>query len=280
MKRKQSIITGATSGIGKETAIGLAHAGFDVLILARDQSKASLLVEELKQLQPQGKFQSIQCDFSSLKSVDAAAHIALDRLNHLDVLINNAGAIYQDRQESVDGIELTLAVNHLGPYHLTERLIPLMEQSKRARIINVSSAAHTQAKLDWDDLQLKKGWSALKSYANSKLFNIYTARHWADKLRAKGITAYSLHPGVVKTGFAGNFKGFLKILLQLIQPFMITSKQGASTSIYLATDASVADHSGKYFAKRRIAQPAEIAMNTSHQLRLIEESQKLIQQIL
>lgn len=280
MTRKQGVITGATSGIGRETAIGLAKKGFDLLIFARNRQKVITLIDELESLAPKGTFSHIDCDLSSIKSVDAAAHVALNRLTHIDVLINNAGGIFQSRQESVDGNELTLAVNHLGPFHLTNRLISLLESSENGRIVNVSSAAHSQAKIDWNDFQLKENWSAIRSYANAKIFNIYTGKYWAKKLKPLKISAYSLHPGVVRTGFAGNFRGPLKFLLSLMHPFMISARKGAETSIYLATAEQIEGYSGAYFSKSRVAQPSKQAHDEEAIEKLIDKSNLLIKRVL
>ena len=275
MIRKQCVVTGATSGIGRETALGLAQLGFDIFILTRNRNKANELIDELNETYPQGNFVNIDCDLSSIKSVDTAAHLILSKLNRLDLLVNNAGGIFQNRIDSADGNELTIAVNHLGPYHLTNRLIPLLENAK-GRIVNVSSAAHKQAQIDWSDFQLNHEWSAFKSYANSKLYNILTAKYWANKYRSKGILAFSLHPGVVRTGFAGNFKGPLKLLLKVFHPFMISAKKGAETSIYLCTASNLTQYSGEYFSKCRVTQPLEIAKDESTRMQLINKSDLLI----
>ena len=224
MSAKHILVTGATSGIGRETALELARRGHCVHVLARDTGKGTLLLEELRKLNKKQAHSFVQCDLSSLKSVDTAAHILRNRLPYLDIIVNNAGGISQNRTESADGFELTLALNHLGPFHLTNQLLPLLPSHKGARIINVSSAAYSQAKIDVNDIELREQWSPIRAYANAKLFNIYSAQHWAQKLSTTGIQAFSLHPGVVNTSFGSQLKGVFKALLWIVKPFMLSQR--------------------------------------------------------
>lgn len=280
MTAKSIVISGATSGIGRATALALAEAGHEIHVLVRDTGKATLLLDELRTLNRSAAHSFVQCDLSSLKSVDTAAHILLNKLERIDVLINNAGGIFQSREVSADGYELSLALNHLGPFHLTNRLLDLLPEHQDARIINVSSAAHTQAKVYPEDLNLEKNWSAIRSYANSKLFNIYTARYWAELLKDRGISAVSLHPGVVDTGFASEVSGIMGLLLNLIKPFMLKSKDGAKTSIHLSQFSGLNRYNGRYFARCRPQKTS--ALGRDHGLRntVIEASKELIQKII
>lgn len=280
MSAKHILITGATSGIGKETALGLAKAGHCVHVLARDAGKATLLLEELRKLNKKQAHSFVQCDLSSLKSVDTAAHILRNRLSSLDIIINNAGGIFQNRTESADGYELTLALNHLGPFHLTNQLLHLLPEHQEARIINVSSSAHGQATVNIDDIQLKNQWSSITSYGNAKLFNIYSAQYWAEKLSDKGIQAFSLHPGVVNTSFGSQLKGIFKILLKFIKPFMLKAQEGAKTSLFLSLSEQIDAPSGSYFTKCKPVKLGAIALDITLRKNVISQSKALIQKII
>jgi len=280
MTPKEILVTGATSGIGKATAQILAEEGHNIHILARNGVKARQLIDELKKINKNGVFTFVEADLSSLKSVDTAAHLINCRLNKLDVIINNAGGIFQSRQESADGYELTLAMNHLGPFHLTNQLVPLLEKGTDARIVNVSSGIHPRANINMSDFNLENSWSAMLSYANAKLYNIYSAQYWAEQLTDKDIQAFSLHPGVVNTGFANGFRGFMKIIWSLIKPLMISPKKGAATSVYLAVSDDVADYNGAYFEKCKVSNPSTLATDNNLREQVINESFKLIQKVI
>lgn len=276
IKNKRIFITGATSGIGKATAETLAKRGAKITVLARNEGKARLLLDDLKELAGHDEMDFIQCDLSSLKSVDTAIHITKTRHQQIDVLINNAGGIFQKRQESADRYELTLAMNHLGPFHLTNGLMSLLKKGLEARIINVSSEAHRQAKIDLNDFNMERSWSSIGSYGNAKLYNIYSAKYWSLQLLDKKVTANSLHPGVVNTGFASNFSGFWKGLLNIMQPFMLSPQKGAETSVYLAESDEVVGESGEYWKKKKTASPSKLAQSSSMREEVIEKSFELI----
>lgn len=274
------MISGATSGIGKETALALARAGNSIHVLARDAGKATLLLDELKSINKSCCHSFVQCDLSSLKSVDTAAHILRNRLKRIDVLINNAGGIIQTRELSADGYELTLALNHLGPFHLTNQLLGLFPDHEYARIINVSSSAHSQAKVYVDDLNLMAHWNPIRAYANAKLFNIYTAQYWSLLLKNRGISAVSLHPGVVDTGFAAKVTGLIGGLLLLMKPFMLSPAKGAKTSVYLSQVPNLGAQSGSYFVKCQARKPSSTARDGQLRNTVIARSEGLIQKII
>jgi len=278
MNTKQLVITGATSGIGKATVMALAKQDFQILLIARNKGKSLLLIDALKEINPKGHFEFVECDLSSLKSVDAAAHIVKSKIAQIDVLINNAGGIFSSKQQSVDGHELTFAMNHLGPFLLTEKLSEILV--KGSRIINVSSAAHPQALLNVNDLQLQEQWSSIAAYGNAKLFNIYSAQYWHKMLNSKGISTFSLHPGVVNTGFGNDFKGIIKLLFTLVKPLMLSPEKGAETSIFLATEPNIEKYSGLYFAKKKVAKTSALAQDSEKRDAVIAQSFELIKNYL
>lgn len=258
MPLKTTVITGATSGIGKETALALAKKGHAVYMLVRNTDKGEAVRKEIIAESNNQEVYVIYCDVSDLQSVKDAAEVLKVKLFAINVLINNAGGIFNKRELSKDGFEMTLAVNHLGPFLLTLCLMPLLERGQ-ARIINVSSEAHKWGKPWFGNLQWETNYSATRAYGMSKLFNIYFAKALAEKYKSKGITAFSLHPGVVSTAFGNGVSGFKKILLSLARPFMITAEKGAQTSVYLATAPKLDAQSGQYFKNEKVAVPTKIA---------------------
>jgi NAD(P)-dependent dehydrogenase (short-subunit alcohol dehydrogenase family) len=273
MSIKTTVITGATSGIGKETVLELAKKDHAVYMLVRDTEKAEKLRDELIAQTGNQAIFVIRCDLSDLQSVRKAVDQLKAQLFNINVLINNAGGIFAKRELSKDGFEMTFALNHLGPFLLTLSLMPLLEKG-HARIINVSSEAHKMGKPDFDDLQAEKSYST-GAYGTAKLFNIYFTQSLAEKYGSKGITAYALHPGVVNTAFGTELTGFGKIIMWLSRPFMITPKEGAKTSVYLATQSKLELKSGKYFKKCKIAKPSAKANIKAAREQLWDISMKL-----
>ncbi len=270
-------ITGPTSGIGAETVKALNGKFDKIFLLARNKSKCQELIDELYPIGGNDKFEFIPLDLSSLDSVDNAAELLLSQAAPIHVLINNAGGIFPERLETKDGLEMTFAVNHLGHYLLTQKLLPLLEKANGAKIINVSSEAHKAAKPDFKDLQAEKAYKSFPAYANAKLFNILFTKSLAEKFSDKGIYAYSLHPGVVKTNFGNEFSGFFKWMIKLAQPFMIDAKKGAETSIYLALTPNLEKKSGAYFKKSKESKPSKLAESKRYREMLWEKSEEIIE---
>jgi NAD(P)-dependent dehydrogenase (short-subunit alcohol dehydrogenase family) len=244
MNNKIAVITGATSGIGYVTAIELAKKGFDLILVARNEAKVSALQ---KVIGDHVKTDFVLCDLSSIFSVREAVRIIREQYDRIDVLINNAGLLVQNKQFSIDGVELTFATNHIGPFVLTTGLIDLLKAADHARIIHVSSEAHLFAFFDIDKLVNPSWYQDLIVYGRSKLANILFSNELSDQLREFGITSNALHPGTVSSNFAGNGDGVSAFFMKLFRPFFKTVEQGAATSIYLATSPEVAGVSGKYF---------------------------------
>lgn len=271
MPLKTTIITGATSGIGKETALALAQKGHAVYMLARDVNKGEQVRKEIIAESKNQEVYVIHCNLADLQTVKAAAETLKARLFAINVLINNAGGIINERELSADGFEMTFALNHLGHFLLTQSLLPLLERGQ-ARVINLSSEAHKIGKPEFNNLyaELPVGnkYSPIRAYGMAKLFNIYFTKSLAEKYGNKGITAFAVHPGVVSTGFGSNLGGFGKILMVLIKPFMISARQGAQTSIYLATVAKPDAQSGQYFKNQQVTNTNALANNTDARNRL------------
>jgi retinol dehydrogenase 12 len=277
---KIALVTGATAGIGTVTARALTQEGYHVVLLARNADKAARTRHEIQPLAwPGRRVDVLLCDLSDLSQVRRAAEEFRQRYGHLDVLVNNAGLVLGDeRQTSADGYELTLATNHLGPFLLTNLLLDRLQQSPAARIVNVASMAYQFAKPDFGTLEVAGGYSPMRAYANSKLYNIMFTQELARRLRQHGITniiTNSLHPGVVASSFGQSSNWFTKAFYKVAAPFMTSSEEGAQTSIYLATTPEVANTSGGYFVKKR-PEAVKSSYNTPENARrLWELSEKL-----
>jgi NAD(P)-dependent dehydrogenase (short-subunit alcohol dehydrogenase family) len=271
-----TVITGATSGIGKETALALAKKDHAVYMLVRDIVKGEEVKQEIISLSKNRNVYVVACDLADLQSVHNAADTLRSGLMAINVLINNAGGIFNTYEESTDGHEMTFAVNHLGHFLLVYSLMPLLERGQ-ARIINVSSDAHRMAKPRLNDLNWKKKeYSSIGAYAMAKVFNIYFTRSLEVKYGSKGISAFALHPGLVNTNFGSQLTGWRKNFMWLIQPFSKTAEEGAATSVYLATASRVDAHSGKYFKDKRVASPAAVATDDEARNKLWQISMDMI----
>jgi NAD(P)-dependent dehydrogenase (short-subunit alcohol dehydrogenase family) len=269
-------ITGPTSGIGEVAFSKLTPYFNEVFLLARNESKANKLIQSLSS-PDQKKVRFIYCDLADMDSVVAAAKSILDKTSTLDVLINNAGGIFQNKEVTKDGFETGLSTNHLGHFLLTHHLMPILLNSNGAKVINVSSEGHRAAKVDFDDLNYeKKKFSSFVSYANVKLFNILFTKSLADKYGEKGLNAYALHPGVVKTNFGKETSGVFGIFWKLASPFMITAEEGAKTTIYLAKTKIDSLKNGYYFKKSKPLKPSSEANSKKMRDRLWQESEKMV----
>ena len=272
-----TVITGATSGIGKETALTLAQKDHAVYLLVRDVVKGEQVKQEIISASKNKNIYVINCDLADLQSVRNAADTLRASLMAINVLINNAGGIFNSYQETKDGHEMTFQVNHLGHFLLVQSLLPLLERGQ-ARIINISSDAHRIGKPRMQDINWKKReYSSVGAYAMAKLFNIYFTRSLEVKYGTKGVSAFAVHPGTVNTGFGNQLTGFYKNLLSLIRPFMQTVEQGAKTPVYLATANRVDAHSGKYFKNKHITGPASIATDEPARNKLWELSMEMVE---
>lgn len=273
MHGKTVVITGATSGVGQIAAETLARQGGRLVFVARDAAKGRAMLDRLVRANPDAAHDWVQADLSTIAAMKAASEAVARKLTRIDVLINNAGAIFERREVTADGLEKTFAVNHMAYFVMTELLRPRL--STEARIVSTASNAHVYGSLDFDDLQSARRYSGVSAYARSKLCNILWTRELARRLANTEITANCVHPGAVRTGFGENNSGLLKSLFGLARPFMLTPEQGADTLVYLASSPNVAGETGGYWARRRLVQPSAAARDPAAALRLWEVSARL-----
>jgi NAD(P)-dependent dehydrogenase (short-subunit alcohol dehydrogenase family) len=277
MNGKIYLVTGATNGIGKAAAQALAQMGATVVIVGRDAQKTARVTEEIKLTSGNQNVDFLLADLSSQQDVRRLADEFKSKYSHLHVLLNNAGGTFATRQLSADGIEMTFALNHLAYFLLTNMLLETMKASAPARIINVSSDAHSGGKIDFDNLQGEQSYSSFGPYGNSKLANILFTTELARRLEGTGVTVNALHPGLTNTGFGRNNPGFLMKIMGAIIPLIARPpEKGAETSIYLATSPEVEGISGKYFVDCKVTQPAPQASDTSVARKLWEVSAKIV----
>ena len=273
MHGKTVVITGATSGIGQVAAEALARQGARVVFLARDAVKARAMLDRLIRANPDAAHDWVEADLSTVAAMKKAAKAAARKLSRVDVLINNAGGIFERREVTPDGLEKTFAINHMAYFVITEGL--RRHLAPDARIVSTSSNAHTYGAMDFDDLQSTRRYSGVTAYARSKLCNILWTRELARRLANTEVTANCVHPGAVRTAFGENNSGLLKNLFGLVRPFMLTPAQGADTLIYLAASPDVAGQTGGYWTRRRLTQPSAGARDAAAALRLWEVSARL-----
>jgi retinol dehydrogenase-12 len=266
LQDKIILVTGATSGIGEVTARELARQGAHVVILARNRQKAERTQQAIVAATGNQRVDIVLADLSVLQQVRDVAAQLHDKYSRLDVLVNNAGLMFgSERELSADGYEMTLATNHLGPFLLTSLLLDLLQKSPAARIVNVASMAYRFSKPTLDDLQSEQSYSPVWEYGNTKLWNIMFTQELAKRLREHGIrnvTTNALHPGAVATGYGQQTGGIISAVLALGRPFMLSPEKGAETSIFLATDPSVAATSGGFFSKKE-PEPVKSSFNTA-----------------
>jgi retinol dehydrogenase-12 len=274
MHGKICLVTGATLGIGKETSLGLARKGAHVVIVGRDEARTSETAVRMARESGNPQVDFLVADLSSQAEVRRLAAAFDSRYPRLDVLVNNAGAVFTRREVTVDGFERTWALNHLAYFLLTRLLLDKLAASAPARIVNVASRAHERGTVDFDNLQGEEKYSAARAYGQSKLANVLFTFALARRLAGKGATANCLHPGVVATGFGRNTPGLFKTLISLAKPILLTPEQGAATSIYLASSPEVANVSGEYFAKRRPTTSSKQSRDIALQERLWELSER------
>jgi len=248
---KVCMVTGATSGIGKVTARELAQRGAVVIVVGRNEARSEATVSQIRQKTANQSVEFLLADLSSQQEVRRLAREFEDRYSRLDVLVNNAGAIMLSRRESVDGIEMTLALNHLAYFLLTNLLLDRLKSSAPARIVNVSSNSHERAQIDFDDLQNRRRYWGFRAYARSKLANILFSYELARRLEGTGVTVNALHPGLVGTNFLANNGILGKFLKMLVAVKGMSPERGARTSTYLATSPGVETVTGRYFFQER-----------------------------
>lgn len=269
------VVTGGTSGIGEATAVGLAERGAQVVLVGRDRERGEQSVANVKARSGNDAIDLLLADLSSQQEVRRLATRILNDYPELHVLVNNAGVVNLARQETVDGLESTFAVNHLAYFLFTRLLLRRLIDSAPARVVNVASEGHKFARLDFDDLQSERKYSWMRVYGLSKLANILFTGELARRLEGTGVTANCLHPGAVGTRLGTNNGRLGRLLIQMLRPFFLTPEQGARTSIYLATSDAVADVSGKYFMKCAPRRPSGVSRDADTAKRLWDISSEL-----
>lgn len=260
MQGKVVLITGANSGIGRETTKALAHQGATIVMACRNLAKAEPVCAEIRQESGNLQVEIMHLDLASLASVREFAGQFAVKYGKLDVLLNNAGTFSMKRQETRDGFEMTMGVNHLGPFLLTHLLLPALEQTPAARIVNVSSDAHYRGEIDLADLHLERNYQGFRAYANSKLANVLFTLDLAERLQDTGITVNALHPGHIATNIWNIWpekQWFQAIFSKVMNLFAISAKEGAQTSIYLASSEEVRGITGLYFDDKRPKAPSD-----------------------
>jgi retinol dehydrogenase 12 len=255
VRGKVCLVTGATGGIGYETALGLARLGARVAIVGRDARKLQACAESLRALVPGASVDPHRADLSAQDEIRRLAAGLREAYPRLDVLVNNAGAIFDRRTLTADGIERTWALDHLGYVLLTLELLDTLKAAAagggRPRIVNVASAAHSRGHIDFDDIEGARRYRPMAAYAQAKLGNVLFTYALARRLRDSGVTVNAVHPGVVNTGFAKNTGGLLGAAWSLMRPFLITSQRGAETSLHVAGAPDLDGITGRYFSRSR-----------------------------
>ena len=267
-RRRVTLVTGSTDGIGRQTALELLRGGQHVIVHGRTRPKVEAAMAALREQVPdtEGRLDGVSFDLGSMASVRRGAAELVERFSTLDVLVNNAGIFASERVVTEDGIELSLAVNHVGPFLLTHLLAPLLERGAPARVVNVSSIAHTRGRIHLDDLTLSRGFTGYAAYAQSKLAQVMHALSLAERWAPSVLAAYSLHPGVIGT----------KLLREGFGPVRGASvEEGARTSIFLASAEQVEEPSGAYFSEGVAAPVASAALDDDVRNALWAASERL-----
>jgi NAD(P)-dependent dehydrogenase (short-subunit alcohol dehydrogenase family) len=274
MQGKVVVITGGSSGIGQVAAERLAAMGARIVLVARSKSRGEATLGRLRDVAPGQKHSVYYGDVSLLADLNRLAAEIGAAEPRIDVLINNAGAMFGQRQVTKDGLERTFATNHLSYFVLTLGLRePLAAGS--ARIVNTSSAAHNRAQIDFDDLQSERNYKGFPVYSRSKLMNILFTRSLSRRWSGTGITVNSLHPGFVKTRFGDESGGGMARMIGLMKIFAISQEKGAETIVYLASSADVVKTTGLYFYKCKPVEPSKAAQDDAAAERLWTETAKL-----
>jgi retinol dehydrogenase 14 len=275
MGGKTVLITGGTSGIGKATAVALAAMGANVVIVGRNQERGEAAVEEIKAQSHNESVELMLADLSVQAEVRGLAEEFQERHDRIDVLANNAGLVQSKRTETLDGIETTLATNHLAPFLLTNLLIERLEQSAPSRVITVSSEAQSWGTMDFEDMQSRRKYRGFPIYGMTKLANIMFTYELAERLNGTGVAVNCLHPGSVGTNFGQNNRDPMALFFRIFKPFMRSPQQGADTLIWLASSSEVDGVSGKYFSDRKEIEAKKVAYDPDARRRLWEISEDL-----
>jgi NAD(P)-dependent dehydrogenase (short-subunit alcohol dehydrogenase family) len=277
LRDKVCLVTGASAGIGFVAARELAKLGASMLLVCRDGAKGEHAASEIQAVSRNKNVELLLADLSSQAEIHRLAHRILATRRPLHVLLNNAGVVMMKRELTVDGYETTFAVNHLGPFLLTNLLVERMIESAPARIVNVASDAHRLrgVRMRFDDLEGRHEYKAMRAYGQSKLANILFTRELSRRLEGTSVTVNCLHPGMVATRLGANNGLLARTVLRVLRPFSLTPEQGADTSVYLCASPEVDGQSGKYFAARKETRPSRAATSDVDAERLWEISARM-----
>jgi len=280
MQGKVVVITGSNTGVGFETAVGVAEQGATTVLACRNQAKAEEAAHEVVRRTWNDDVHVVPLDLADLASVRKAADDIVSRWDRLDVLVNNAGGVWSQRQLTAQGFEYTMGVSHLGHYYLTRQLLPRLRATAPARVVNVTSVGHHFASkgMRFDDLQSEKGYEAMEVYCRAKLANVLFTRELARHFEPSALTANAAHPGWVRSRFGmdGDLSGVNGFGIRVMRPFQISPRQGARTSIYLAASPDVATKTGLYWVRRKPGHMGSQARNDEAATRLWDESEQLL----
>ena len=277
MNGRTCLITGATDGIGKEAAIEMAKNGYNLILIGRSKEKGEKVTKEITEIAESIDIEYFVADLMLMKEVSRVADEVSKKYKKIDVLINNVGAYFAFRDVTEEGFERTFALNHLGYFLMTKKLLPLVEKSDYKRIVNVSSSAHYGIDFEFDNMNGEKKYSGFDTYKKSKLANVMFTYELAKRIEKTGITANCLHPGFVATKFGNNNNILWRSVISFAKLLMaISVKDGAKTTVHLACSDEVADTNGRFFADCKVKQGSSKAKNDEHNKKLWELSEKLV----
>jgi len=273
MNGRTCLITGATDGIGKETAIGMAKNGYNLILIGRNEEKGKKVTEEIKEIAESIDIDFFKANLILMKEVSRVADEVSRKYDKIDVLINNVGAYFAFRDVTEEGFERTFALNHLGYFLMTKKLLPLVEKSDYKRIVNVSSSAHYGIDFEFDNMNGEKKYSGFDTYKKSKLANVMFTYELAKRIEKTGITANCLHPGFVASKFGNNNNILWRSVISFAKLLMaISVKDGAKTTVHLACS----DINGRFFADCKVKQGSSKAKNEEHNKKLWELSEEFV----
>jgi NAD(P)-dependent dehydrogenase (short-subunit alcohol dehydrogenase family) len=280
MRGKVVVITGANTGVGLETAVGVAAQGATTVLACRNQAKAEAAAHEVTQRTWNDDVHTVSLDLADLASVRKAADEILTRWDRLDVLDNNAGGTWSERQETAQGLEYTMGVCHIAHFYLTRLLLDRLQTTAPSRVINVTSVGHHAAfkGMRFDDLQSEKGYDGMEVYCRAKLANVLFTRELARRAAGSGLTANTAHPGWVRSRFGmdGDTTGKSAFGFRAMRPLQISPRTGAKTSVYLATSPDVATRTGEYWVRSKPGHMGKHARDDAAAQRLWDESERLL----
>jgi len=260
MSRPVAVVTGATSGIGREIALGLSKADHHVVMIGRDGARGAAAVESIKAERPGASLDLHLTDLSSLADTRALAAALIEKHPAISLLVNNAGVFSASREVTGEGHEKVLAINHLSPFVLTGALLPALQAAGRARIVAIGSDTSDRAKIDPDNLELERGWNFVRAYGQAKLAQMITTFVLAERLAGSGVTANVVHPGAVATNLI-RAQGPIGLAWKIMAPFMLTAREGAETPLHVSLAPALSEATGLYFKARKAAPPNPLALN-------------------